>query len=655
MTDRLSEPLPEHFRFREDQPLQYSTVEEMDMEEEEAIEALLEPKMKAMQGIPLSVRDKQRIEHFYQGSVTTEGVQETGRHQKVAQTKEGQESEEHPKERVAKQEEPPDKAPQPDEDEEPLPTTVKEALASKHKEEWKKAIKYELDMMLKNGTWRQMDRERRMQTISSKWVFATKRGSDGEITKFRARLVARGFSQKLGSNYYLDEVFAPVASLTTIRLLLALGNHKNMEMEQLDIDSAYLHGTIDEELLLQIPDGYPEWAKETTGEECDKRKHVLRLLKSLYGLKQSGRIWNETLADSLIGAGYRRLWSEPSVFTKTISGKRVILAVYVDDLLLLASGVETMKEAKAELMSLYSMKEQGEVSWLLGMKIHRDCEKGTLTVTQTSYAKEILKKAGMDKCTRIDTPMMTNPPQLKDGETREFNYRSIVGMLLYLALSTKPDIAEAVSKVTAQVQDPDDESYARVKRILRYIQGTKEHGLIYGTQDKDIGWDDLVQAYADASYGDCKITRKSRTGIVIEFGGTAVLWSSKKQGIVAGSTMESEYIAAATCAQQLKFIRQMLYELKMPIRKSSIQYCDNDACISITTNPISSQKAKHIDIKYHIIRDYVKRKIISLERCPTVDMKADILTKSLDRIKFEKMRMMLGVVHIYSPQEECKK
>ena len=541
------------------------------------------------------------------------------------------------------------------------PKTLQEARSRKDWAQWWNAIKYEYGALISNGTWTILEVPNDTKLIRTKWVFVIKRDKNGNIEKYRARLVAKGFTQVMGLNYGEFEQYAPVASYGTVRLLLALGNLFNFEMEQLDVDSAYLKGRINTDVFVEIPEGLAEYLQEMKSglpEAADKAasKMAMKLNKTLYGLKQSGRLWNDTFAEEIKKHGYQRLRADQSVFIKRIKGKLIILALYVDDILLLGEDQHVMNIAKRELMGMFEMKEQGQVEWLLGMRVDRDRRAGKIWLTQSTYVDQILEENNLCHVKPVSTPMVYEGKEVKteDESTKmPFNYRKVVGQLLYLSTATRPDIAVAVSKLASEVASPTPRDHARVKRVLRYLKGTKNMGVVYTATHEErmragITLDaaeirDCIRMYVDASYGDCLKTRKSRSGVILECCGGPVLWVSKKQNCVAVSTTEAEYIAAAMGAKMLVATRQMLREIGMSSEKEVILYEDNEACIAIANNPDSSSRTKHIDIRFHYLREQVQNKILELISCPTTSMKADLLTKPLRKDIFTRMREAINV------------
>ena len=540
-------------------------------------------------------------------------------------------------------------------DDEDFPKTLKDAMSRSDRKQWWKATQSEYKALLDNNTWDLVEISPQTKTIGTRWVYVVKYDQDGNVERYKARLVAQGFTQKLGINYGEHEVYAPVASFPTIRLLIAIAIKMGAEIEQMDINSAYLNGFINRDVYLRLPEGYDSLVKgqytQETKATMKKKRRALKLKRTLYGLKQAGRLWNEEFNRRMIENGYRRLEADQSIYTKIIDNKLVIVALYVDDLLIIAMGMDTMIKVKDELKSLFSMKEMGPVHWLLGMKIIRNRVNGSMLLAQPAHVDKILKSMNMEHCKPVDTPMVpaNRVPDNLPPMPKDFPYRRIVGKLLFIAMATRPDICTAVSYLSSAVSDPTNVDYYQLKRVVRYLKGTRNLGLLFvrsGTPNPQ--WRDIFKVYADASYADCIKTRRSRTGIVMEFNGTPILWLSKKQSIVAISTMEAEYIAASFASQLTMFIRGVLKDLGFDLKGPTTLFEDNKACIDLANNPETSQRSKHIDVRFHYIRDHVRNQNIILESCPTSDMKADLLTKPLERITFEKLRNSMNMTNLLS-------
>ena len=517
------------------------------------------------------------------------------------------------------------------------PRTVNEALNCSSSRKWKEAMDEEYKALIDNQIFQLAVLPPNRKAIGCKWVFKLKLNADGSIEKYKARLVAKGFSQKEGIDF--SETFAPVVKFVTIRCILAISASLDFELQQMDVKAAFLHGDLEEEIYMKQPEGY---------EDKSRPNDVWKLTKSLYGLKQASRTWYLKLDGCLNALGLRRCEADQSVYVKIEGEVTLIVAVYVDDLILAGNSVALINWLKGELCKNFQMKDLGDVHWILGMEVIRDRERRTLTLNQTKYIETILNRFEMQDCKSISTPLDTNvslAPSTEDGPNgsevlSKVPYQSVVGSLMYAMVATRPDIAFAVGSLSRYLQSPKWKHWVGAKRVLRYLQGSKGMGLKFGKGDE------IVKGYCDADYATDTAERKSTTGYVYLLNGAAVSWSSKRQGVVAMSTTEAEYMAAAHAAKEAIWLRQLMKDFNLEATEATVLYEDNQGCIGLAKNPISHGRTKHIDVRYHFVREKVESKEIELSYCPTEEMVADTFTKSLGRLKFEKMRNLLKIINM---------
>jgi hypothetical protein len=516
------------------------------------------------------------------------------------------------------------------------PKTRGHALIREDAGKWKEAMDEEFKSLVDNGTWEIVPRPQSRPTIESKWVFKTKRDTNGFIIRYKARLVAKGFTQIQGLDF--EETFSPTVSHTAIRTIFAIAAMKGLEIHQMDVKAAYLNGEIDKELFLEQPEGY-----ETP--ECPRNKYVCKLNKALYGLKQAGRLWNITLHRYLISQSYHQISSEPCVYVQQVKGNFTIIAVYVDDLAIASNDTKALREAKEMLKERFMMTDLGTSQHILGLRVQR--KENNIFIDQAHYVERILEKFRMLDCHPVATPMDTSLKltPLADGDKTINNaiYRSAVGSLMYAAVATRPDIAAAVGIVARYVEKPGNAHWAAVKRIMRYLKGTMSYGLAFRHQNND---DARLIAYCDADWAGDISDRKSTSGYVMKLCGAVISWKAVRQECVALSTVEAEYIAAATAAKEIVWLRRLLKELGLPQHGPTILRIDNNGARELANNMMINQRTKHIDIRHHFIRQCIENKEITLEQCATTRMTADTLTKPLIREKFEECRTEMGIVPI---------
>lgn len=502
--------------------------------------------------------------------------------------------------------------------------------ASKEKE-WMGAMKLEMDTIEKNDTWVLTELPPGHKPIGLKWVFKLKKDSEGNIVKHKARLVAKGYVQRRGIDY--NEVFAPVARLETIRLLLAMAAKEGWVVHHLDVKSAFLNGDLLEEVYVMQPEGF-----EKKGEE----NKVYRLIKALYGLRQAPRAWNAKLDKCLKELGFEKCQHEQAVYTKCRNGSVLIVGVYVDDLLVVGSCKEEIKVFKEQMNMQFEMSDLGLLSYYLGIEVHQGKE--CTTIKQSGYAKKILEKAGMWSCNLARCPMEQKLVLDKDEGGQKVDateYRSIVGSLRYLT-HTRPDIAYVVGVVSRFMEAPTVKHHQAVKHILRYVKGTVNHGLVYvRSEDKK-----TIVGYTDSDLAGDVVDRRSTGGMCFYLNGSLISWASQKQRVIALSSCEAEYMAATTAACQSIWLRGLLREISAQEIGAVVLHVDNKSAIELMKNPVLHGRSKHIDVRFHFIRECIERGELIINYVGTQEQRADILTKALGRVKFEEMRTLIGVENL---------
>lgn len=514
------------------------------------------------------------------------------------------------------------------------PQTLKQAMVSPEAEEWKGAMANEHQSLMENRTWVLEELPKGKKAIKSKWVFTTKRDIDGNILRYKARLVAKGYSQVEGIDY--KETFAPVVRYTSIRILLSIAANMNLSIRQMDAVTAYLNGTLDEEIYMIQPEGYDDG----TGRCC-------KLVKSIYGLKQAGRVWNETLNRVLENFGLKRSKMDQCIYYSVGDRGILILTIYVDDILIFSNNDELEKSLRDELHRNFKMKDMGEVSSILGIRIKREKKYKFVTIDQEGYIKEILKRFKMTDCNMVTTPLDCNQkltvsmgPQNKkeEAEMRKIPYRQAIGSLLFLSIISRPDISFAVNLLSRFCENPGKAHWGAIKRVFRYLKGTMKYKLTYGqTQDE-------VTGYCDADWAADLDQRKSTTGYVFTMYGGAVSWNSKRQPTIALSSTEAEYMSMVSAIQECRWIRQLLDEI-FGIDNAITMYCDNKGAMQVFMNNSYSPRTKHMDIKDKFIREKMNDGEIEVKYRETNEMPADILTKAVSCSKLMKHLPTYGVNH----------
>ena len=381
------------------------------------------------------------------------------------------------------------------------PKTVHEALSGEQSIQWREAMESEYSSLLKNDTWDLVPPPEGKNIVGSRWVLKVKRDENGCIDRFKARLVAQGYSQVKGVDY--DEVFSPVARYTSVRSLLALANEHDLEIHQMDVKTAFLNGSLDCEIFMSQPEGFVD---------PDKPSHVCKLKKSIYGLKQSARCWNTTLDEYLKSVGYRKSDADGCIYVKSVKETDgrisfVILGVYVDDIIPVSNNPALLKVEKAALCERFEMIDQGEIHYLLGMSIKRDRECRTLTISQPNYLEKVLKKFGMENCKPVSTPLEPGRKfQQLSPSDEPFNvhtYQQAIGCLTYMSTATRPDIAAAVGVLSQYMSRPSKDHWMGVKRVLQYLKGTLQYGLKFSAHEEE----PELFGYSDADWAGDVDTR----------------------------------------------------------------------------------------------------------------------------------------------------
>jgi hypothetical protein len=398
------------------------------------------------------------------------------------------------------------------------------------------------------------------------------------------------------------------------------------------VKSAFLNGDLQEEVYVAQPPGFAR-----NGEEGK----VFRLHKALYGLRQAPRAWNAKLNATLQHLGFTNSPSEHAMYARGQGRARLLVGVYVDDLIVTGADAEEIRRFKKEMMEQFRMSDLGLLHFYLGIEVHQD-ENGIM-LSQSAYATKLLERAGMGECNPALEPMEPRLKLSKDSKSPHTDatfYRSIVGCLRYL-VHTRPDISFAVGYVSRFMESPTTEHLAAVKHLLRYIAGTRNLGCRYVR-----GGDRHLTGFSDSDWAGDVDDRKSTSGVLFRLGGSPITWQSSKQRVVALSTCEAEYIAAATAACQAVWLHRLLADMTGKGGGPTTIFIDNKSAIQLCKNPVFHDRSKHIEVRYHFTRECVEAGKICAEHISTGDQLADILTKPLARVRFQELRARLGMVNV---------
>ncbi|GJW59082.1 putative ribonuclease H-like domain-containing protein [Tanacetum coccineum] len=476
------------------------------------------------------------------------------------------------------------------------PRKVTEALEDGS---WVEAMQEELLQFKLQQVWVLVDLPTGAKVIGTKWVYRNKKDERGVVVRNKARLVAQGHRQEEGIDY--DEVFAPVARIEAIRLFLAFASFMGFIVYQMDVKSAFLYGTIDEEVYVSQPPGFVD-------PESYSQKH-----------------------------GYKRGTIDKTLFIRRNKKDIMLVQVYVDDIIFGSTNKSWCAEFEALMQSRFQMSSMGELTFFLGLQVKQNNE--GIFISQDKYVAEMLKKFDLVNVKAAITPMETKLPLTKDEEAFDVDvhlYRSMIGSLMYLTAS-RPDIMYAVCVCSRFQVTPKTSHLNAVKRIFKYLKGKPNLGLWY---PRDSPLD--LEAFSDSDYGGSNLDRKSTTGGCQFLGQRLISWQCKKQTIVATSTTEAEYVAAAHCCGQVLWVQNQLLDYGFNFMNTKI-HIDNESTICIVKNPVYHSKTKHIEIRHHFIRDCYEKKLISVEKIHTDLNVADLLTKPFDGPRFNYLVVRLGV------------
>lgn len=512
------------------------------------------------------------------------------------------------------------------------PQTIKQAMSSEDSEHWKKAMQDEMNSLKVNNTWTLVQLPEGCKALKSKWVFKTKQDSNGNTLRWKARLVAKGFTQTEGIDYM--ETFSPVVRYESIRYLAALAAKYDMKIHQMDAVSAYLNGILKETIYMEQPEGFR-----------DASNKVCKLNRSIYGLKQSGRVWNETINKELIDMGFVQGEVDQCVYSKVTDEKKIYIAIYVDDVIIFSNDENEINSVKNTLSRTFKMKDMGEVSNVLGMTISRT-EDG-IKIDQSKYISDVLTRFGMNDCNPSSTPMdynkklyesMSPKTEVEKEKMSKTPYMEAIGCLLYAAQVSRPDIYYAVNILSRFGINPGRAHWEAVKRIMRYLKGTIEQGLIY---KKNLEED--ITGYCDADWAGSLDDRHSTTGYVFIFQSAAISWSTKRQKTVALSSTEAEFMAITAAIQESIWLKRLEKELNPNNNVNMVLYCDNKGAIQVATNNKYSSRTKHVDIKAKFIKQKIDNNEISLKYLSTKEMVADVFTKAVTPQKLEYFKGVFGI------------
>ncbi|SJL07236.1 uncharacterized protein ARMOST_10579 [Armillaria ostoyae] len=536
-----------------------------------------------------------------------------------------------------------------DDDEEPLglslvdyamiadiePVTMKEALSGPDEGEWHESMLGEIRQCEKKKAWKVMKREdvpMNANIVDMRFIYRVKWNETGEPEKAKLCFIAKGFTQVQGVDYF--DTYALVVHLPTLHILLSMAASHDAVIDQADIKNAYLHANIAEEIYIKFLNRYEEFFE--IPEHLKGQDVCAKLLKCLYGTKQAGQGWYQTLKSTMISLGFTVSNVDEAVFYQIKSAtKYTIVAVAMDDFTIIADCQEE------------------PIHWLLGMHITRDWEKHTISIGQPAYIDQIAKQFGIEDMAPFVTPMEANldlnlesPSVSMEPVTpcEKALYHELLGSLMYVTVGSRPEISYSVSALSQYVEEPCSMHLKAGFRVLCYLKGTCDQRLIIGGPDIN------PKGYHNAAYAN-QPRQKSISRFMLFMGQGAVMWTSRKQPIVTVSTSELEYVGLTPASKNMIWLYKILSELSTFIVNPSIYpteptilYSDSQNALSIAKDSVFHKRMKHIGVHYHFIQQTIEQGHIKLQYCPTDDMIADVLTKLLAHPKFKKFMKVLGIV-----------
>jgi hypothetical protein len=474
------------------------------------------------------------------------------------------------------------------------PKTFTEAMSGTEGDFWRKAADHEIKAHIKNQTWTLVPLPPGRTCIPSGWDYKLKTEKLGLPCQRKARFFAKGYRQVKGVDY--QESFAPVVRYDSLRVIIAIAAARDLELIQLDVTTAFLNGLIDEVVFIAQPEGYIVPGRES---------EVCRLKKGIYGICQASRIWNKTLHEALINYGLVQSTTDPCVYYHVTLTRFLIIAVWVDDGLVAGSS-QLLLDTLVSYLNLKFEITAVPADLFVGIVLTRNRAKRQISLSIPQFIDKILTKFQLSTAPSISLPVLKDSPRLSTMASPSspadvlamagLPFREVVGCLMYAALTVRFDIAFMAGQLAQHCQNPGLEHWKAAVRVLRYLKGTRIHGICFGGKDSN---NHVLVGYSDADYAGDPDTRRSTSGYVFILNGGAVTWSSRRQPIVSLSTMPSEYIAASEAIREAVWLRRLLDNLGTTQILPTLLRCDNESAIGLAYNPLAHKGAKHIEVRYH--------------------------------------------------------
>ncbi|HSN66223.1 MAG TPA: reverse transcriptase domain-containing protein, partial [Fusibacter sp.] len=513
------------------------------------------------------------------------------------------------------------------------------AIYSKEWKEWWKAISTEFYNMEAKGVWDICLKSKipaNRKVIGNRWVFSKK--DDG---RFRARTVAQGFSQIPGKDF--QENYAPVVNDTTFRLTLVLKVLLGLESGQFDVETAFLYGDLDEELWMELPEGYDSYTSEVHKKVIKRETHCVRLKKALYGLVQAARQWWKKFKEVMASIDFHTSAADPCLFIKQEKEgePNSFVIIYVDDGGIIGTE-RVIKDIFNALSKDFKMKNLGKMEHFVGCHLIENSNRDTIWIHQPKLIKNLKAHFGNLITTTRTFPSPASPKTVitrpKEGDPTispedQKKFRSGVGMLLYLVKHSRPDISNAVRELSKVADGATKAHWKALMRAIKFVMDTENYGLrLKPKVEKGF----YLEGISDSEYAGDRDTRISVYGYILYFCGCPIAWKSKSGKSVTLSSTEAEYFATSEVAKEVIFAKQVLESIGIPLSYPIEIKCDNIGAIYLANNHSTSQRTKHIDTRTHFVREFVEQEILKVVFVKSEDNEADIFTKNTTEELFRK-------------------
>ncbi|PLW22028.1 hypothetical protein PCASD_12473 [Puccinia coronata f. sp. avenae] len=494
---------------------------------------------------------------------------------------------------------------------------------------WQDAVNVELNNLWDMGVWHFESVPPGRKQTDARWLFDIKRNQDGSIKKYKARYIVRGFSQIFGQDYH--DTWAPTATFASLRMLFTVAASNQWPIETFDITAAYLHGTIDEDVWVKVPDGMPV-PKEHRGKS-------LKLDKGLYGTKQGGRCWWKHFVQVMEGLDFHVSFYDDSFYHVHRHGETILVWIHMDDGVVAASSNSIMKDFRAALESQLKTTWDGNLHNIVGIKVKRP-SMSKIILSQPFLTQKIIDTFTTDSTLPRKIPIKDTNTLVLTGDDEEVinpnGYLSVVGSLNHLAVATRPDLAFAVGFLARFAKSPTSQHWTAIQQVLGYVKGLGCRQLVIEPKPTD----KTIVTWVDANWGG-KFSRSTH-GSVTTFSGCPILWASKQQALVATSTCHAEFMALGWAARHSVWLKELYFDMTEHVATPTLM-CDNDAAVKISQDNSANKRTRHSEREVFYVNEQIHRRRLDIEWVPSQQQLADIMTKALGPLPFERILACLNM------------